>query len=56
MKEEIIKHLIDKDRVSLVEIYLLFPGESKSKVRSILNVLVNTGKIKRLERGYYSHI
>jgi DeoR/GlpR family transcriptional regulator of sugar metabolism len=54
MKDEIINFLKGKDTVSLKDIYSLFPSDSKAKVRSNLNELTNTSRIKRLKRGFYT--
>ena len=56
MKEEIFSYLVDKDKVSIKDIYQLLPLESKPRIRSTLNELVNHNLIKRLERGYYSSV
>jgi len=40
-----------KDKVSLEEFYLAYPN--KNSIRGMINALVKTGEIKRLEKGVY---
>lgn len=56
MKEKIIEQIKGKNEISLQDIYDLFPNETKPKVRSNLNWLVNDKQITRLRRGVYGHI
>jgi hypothetical protein len=56
MKQKIMDFLKDKEKASLKDIYGLLPDVKPYTVRGTLNWLVNKGQIKRLDRGFYSHL